>query len=372
MTIDSLHNKVLHMLLDSFADGVYITDLDRKILYWNDAARKITGWDTKEVQGKYCYDGLLCHVDSEGNTLCGDDNCPLHQAIINKESSRLPVIVFAKGKRGERIPVEVTVAPVVGENGEVVGGIESFRDLGPLMEDLKHARKIQLHAMETKLNKDDRIQISAHNIPYEYVSGDFYRVEQLTNDSYIIFMADIMGHGISSALYSMTIRSIWEEARNLLSSPVEFCSHLNNQLFNISKDDDSFATAVMGVVNLSKMKFNFIRAGHPAPLLIRKNTATHCGTPNPALGLFPDGDFSENQIDIQTGDKLYAYTDGAAEIKNADGEELGKDGLAELIINNQKNGSGMELIKNVESHLLEYSEHMTFNDDLTLVEIIIK
>ena len=371
MTIDSLHSRDLHMVLDSFADGVYITDLDRKIIYWNNAAKQITGWTAEDVQGTSCYDGLLCHVDSEGNLLCGDDNCPLHQAIVHKEPNRLPVMVFAKGKQGQRIPVEVTVAPVIDASGNAIGGIESFRDLSPLMNDLKHARTIQLHAMETTLPKDARIQITAHNIPYEYVSGDFYRVERLTDDSYVVFLADIMGHGVSSALYAMTIRSIWEEARNLLSNPSEFCSHLNNQLFNMTKLDDSFATAVFGIVNISEMKFTFVRAGHPPPLLIRDGNAIHCGSPNQALGLFPDGEFCVDEIDLQSGDKLFAYTDGAVELLNSAGEELGKDGLANLIINEQKNSSGMELIKNIEMSLLEYSDHMTFNDDLTMAEILI-
>ena len=49
MTIDYLHSKSLKMVLDSLADGVYITDLKRKILYWNKAAEKITGWTAEDV-----------------------------------------------------------------------------------------------------------------------------------------------------------------------------------------------------------------------------------------------------------------------------------------------------------------------------------
>ncbi len=369
MTIDSLHGESLNMVLDSLPDGVYITDLERRILYWNKSAEQITGWTRDDVQGTSCYDGILCHVDSEENLLCGEDDCPLHQAIINNQSNRLPVMVFAKGKRGNRIPVEVTVAPVVNASGDVVGGIESFRDLSPLMEDLQHARSIQLNAMETDLADDPRIQIALHNIPYEYVSGDFYRAERLTDNSYVIFMADIMGHGVSSALYAMTIRSIWEEARELLSNPSAFCSHLNEQLFRMTKSDDSFATAVFGIFDLSKMKFRFVRAGHPPPLLSRNGSITPCGTPNQALGLFPNGEFITDEIDLQPSDRLLVYTDGAVEITNSEGEELGMDGLAKIMLSEQKNSSGIEFIKNVETRILDYSNLMTFSDDLTLAEI---
>ena len=372
MTIDSLHGESLNMILDSLPDGVYITDLERKILYWNKSAEKITGWTKEDVRGTSCYDGILCHVDSGDNLLCGKDDCPLHQAIINNQSNRLPVMVFAKGKQGQRIPVEVTVAPVVDENGDVVGGIESFRDLSSLMDDLQHARSIQLNAMETDIADDPRIQIAVHNIPYEYVSGDFYRVERLTDDSYVMFMADIMGHGVSSALYAMTIRSIWEEARGLLSNPAAFCTHLNEQLFKMTKSDDSFATAVFGIFDLSKMKFNFVRAGHPPPLLHRNGSVVPCGKSNQALGLFLDGDFIADEIDLQLGDRFLVYTDGAIEITNSEGEELEMDGLAKIMLNEQKNISGSEFIKKMETRILEYSNLMTFSDDLTLAEIVIK
>jgi len=369
MTIDSLHSESLNTVLDSLADGVYITDLNRKILYWNKAAEQITGWPASEIQGHSCYDNFLEHIDSEGNHLCGEDTCPLHQAIIQKQSNRLPVMVFAKGKNGQRIPMEVTVAPVINAKGEVIGGIESFRDLGPLMEDLKHARTIQLHAMETHQDEDPRIQIAVHNIPYEYVSGDFYRVEKISPDSYAIFIADIMGHGVSSALYAMTIRTVWEEARHLLPNPSAFCSHLNEQLFNMTKLDDSFATAIFGVIDLEAMEFRFVRAGHPPPLLSRNGAITECGSTNQALGFFANGEFKSDKIALQEGDKILAFTDGSVEIINPEGEELGINGLGQLLTEEENELSGMELINKIEQRLLEYSKDMVFSDDVTIAEI---
>ena len=139
----------------------------------------------------------------------------------------------------------------------------------------------------------------------------------------------------------------------------------------MTKQDDSFATAIFGVVDLSAMSFTYVRAGHPPPLLSRNRKVTPCGSPNQALGLFPDGEFIADKIDLELGDRLLAYTDGAIEIINSDGEELGTDGLTKLIAQNQKNSCGMDFINNLEKSLLEYSSQMTFNDDLTIAEIII-
>ena len=110
-------------LLNALPDGAYITDVNRKILFWNDAAERITGWRASEVVGRSCQDSLLVHVDKDGNRLCGHDTCPLHRSIVTHQPSEEPLLVFAKCKSERRLPVEVSVAPITNANGEVIGGI---------------------------------------------------------------------------------------------------------------------------------------------------------------------------------------------------------------------------------------------------------
>ena len=67
-------------VLDALPDGAYITNLDRKILFWSRAAEKITGWPAGEVTGHTCADNILVHVDKDGHQLCGKEHCPLHRS----------------------------------------------------------------------------------------------------------------------------------------------------------------------------------------------------------------------------------------------------------------------------------------------------
>ena len=99
-------------LLDSLADGVYITDTERRILLWNRAAERITGWPAAEVVGRTCFDNILCHVDKDGHCLCGDEHCPLHRAVVTGTPSESPLLLYARRRNGDRVPVEVTVAPL--------------------------------------------------------------------------------------------------------------------------------------------------------------------------------------------------------------------------------------------------------------------
>ena len=96
-------------LLNLLADGAYITDSDRKIVYWNRAAEKISGWKAEEVVGRKCRDNILVHVDKDGHELCGQEHCPLHRSILTGKPSAEPMLVFAQHPTNGLVPVEVTV-----------------------------------------------------------------------------------------------------------------------------------------------------------------------------------------------------------------------------------------------------------------------
>ena len=83
--------------------GVYITDLDRRMILWNRKAEEITGHKAADVVGKHCRDNVLCHVDKYGNVLCLTHLCPLLRAIQTGSESKQPVLVFGQKAGGGRV-----------------------------------------------------------------------------------------------------------------------------------------------------------------------------------------------------------------------------------------------------------------------------
>jgi len=156
-------NKLINLsstqILDFMNDGVYVTDRERNILYWNNAAERLVGWASDEIVGRSCFDNLLCHVDKDGHELCGKEHCPLHRAMVTNSSSTVPIIVFAQCKDGTQIPLQVSVAPITDESGAVIGGVETFRDLSLLMKDLKRAKNIQKQSLRLPENNDPRVTL---------------------------------------------------------------------------------------------------------------------------------------------------------------------------------------------------------------------
>jgi len=112
-------------VLDELSDGIYFVDRDRKILYWNKAAERLSGFSATDMVGTHCYSDVLAHVDDEGRVLC-TDGCPLHRAIELGLPTRTEV--FLRHRDGHRIPVIVRVTPLRDAAGRIVGAFEVFTD----------------------------------------------------------------------------------------------------------------------------------------------------------------------------------------------------------------------------------------------------
>lgn len=122
---DFLSDPMLAALIEGFESGVYCTDLNRKILYWNTAAEEITGFKREEVIGKHCYGNTLRHIDEYGKRLCAG-SCPLACTLQDGEFRKANV--FFHHKAGHRVPSTVKVWPIRDPKGAIIGALEVFTD----------------------------------------------------------------------------------------------------------------------------------------------------------------------------------------------------------------------------------------------------
>jgi diguanylate cyclase (GGDEF)-like protein/PAS domain S-box-containing protein len=132
-----LGNELYRTLLDNLYDGVYFVSPDRTIVYWNEAAERMTGFTKSELVNRHCYDDLLMHVDNKGANLCLRD-CPLEKAIT--EGVKVEGEVYFHHKEGHRLPALVRVSPIRDAAGTIVGAVEIFSDNSPR---LRLAEKVE-------------------------------------------------------------------------------------------------------------------------------------------------------------------------------------------------------------------------------------
>ena len=356
-------------ILNALAEGAYITDRDRSIVFWNKAAERITGWSAAEVVGKSCRDNILCHVDKDGRALCGQEYCPLHRSIVTGHSSDGPLLVFAKSRAGRRIPVEVTVAPLHDAAGAVVGGVEIFRDASDALGEMMRAKVIQENALRCPLPADSRVAFDIRYLPRDLVGGAFYRVEHIRGAQYAVLAADVAGHGVSSALYTMQLRALWEDLRPEFARPSRVFTAMNRRVRAIAPEEGFFASAIYLVIDANSGKITYARAGHPPSLLIRAGgEMDELEQGGPALGMVKDYEYSEYEAELKPGEHALVYTDGAVEVDDLAGRELGLDGLKKLIRQHLQPDGGPNLPV-LEEKLLAYSGCVHLPDDITLIRI---
>lgn len=356
------------MLLDSMPQGVYVTDLDRRIRYWSRAAERLTGWSAGEIVGRGCYDNTLCHMDLEGRRLCGEELCPLHRSIVTGQSSTVPIIVFAQHRDGRRVPLRVSVAPIRDGDGRVVGGIEVFQDMSIEYADMRRGRNIQASSMVNEAAGDARIQTRVHYAPHDVIGGDFYAISRLDENRYGLILADVSGHGLSAALYTMHLASLWDDQKHLVTEPAACARAINHRLMQLLHDDGSFATGVCGVIDLSRRIVKLASAGGPPPLLYGPDGHRAIDITGHPLGLTGDPEFAEASLELQPAQRLLLFTDGVVEVEQGDGEQVGDDGLARLLAEARYPNQALSL-ERLEEALLEQSNRIQFDDDLTIIEV---
>ncbi|MEW6337650.1 MAG: diguanylate cyclase [Acidobacteriota bacterium] len=133
-------DEFFRSVLDSFSDGVYFVDRERRITYWNRAAERITGYLAEDVVGSHCYDEILVHVDDSGKHLC-HDGCPVAATIVDRAIREADV--YLHHRDGHRVPVKVRVAPLVNPEGELIGAVEAFSDNSAQMSALQRIQELE-------------------------------------------------------------------------------------------------------------------------------------------------------------------------------------------------------------------------------------
>ncbi|HXK59040.1 MAG TPA: sensor domain-containing diguanylate cyclase [Acidobacteriota bacterium] len=133
-------NNFYKTLLDNLHDGVYFTDRQRRILYWNKGAERITGFSAAEVIGHRCSDNILSHVDEHGHLLYFS-NCPLNCSMLKQQP--VETEIFLHHKNGHRVPVIIRVTPIRDRDGTIVGAVETFSENSSKLAVLERLEELQ-------------------------------------------------------------------------------------------------------------------------------------------------------------------------------------------------------------------------------------
>lgn len=153
--IESKHPSTLvNIILDSLTEGVFTINQDKIITSFNRAAEKITGFTRKKAVGKKCFEVFQADICQEA--------CALSRTLkIGKSVVDLPVNIL--NAQGKVVPISITTAVLKDQGGEILGGVETFRDLSALEALRKEIS--QKYSVGDIIGKSDALQKIFNIIP---------------------------------------------------------------------------------------------------------------------------------------------------------------------------------------------------------------
>jgi sigma-B regulation protein RsbU (phosphoserine phosphatase) len=168
----------------------------------------------------------------------------------------------------------------------------------------------------------------AKYIPADAVGGDYYDVFEITPGIYGIVVADVSGHGISSALIMSMVKVLLKTHALIERSPQKTLEIINLKFLNEIKTDN-FVTIFYALLNTTSHVISYTSAGHCPVLLLNKETkqCSQIKADGLFLGIFPDMMLKETNYTYKPGvERIILYTDGLTEARNKDEDmfEIGK------------------------------------------------
>lgn len=194
-----------------------------------------------------------------------------------------------------------------------------------LAEQLRMAGRVQRDFLPSHLPNTNNLRWVAIFRPAEWVSGDIYDVARLDERHIGFYIADAVGHSMPAALLTMFLKQALVMRKTIgnkysIYEPSEVISNLNARMAEQNLSGCQFATCCYCLLNIWTLQLTFARAGHPYPVLVRPGESPRqLESQGALLGVFQHAQHKQHKIQLQRGDKLLLYSDGAeAFIANTD------------------------------------------------------
>ncbi len=251
---------------------------------------------------------------------------------------------------------------------------EKLRERNAMIEkDLRNAQIIQRALLPDAVPSLAQLRIEFRNYSLDAVGGDYFSFTPLREGGLGVFIGDVSGHGVSAALFLSLLKATADRiCRKYGQQPRDFIQRLNDEL--IMNMPHYFITGIYGFFNFTgsspATSFTFSKGGHPDPVIYSRSTGEvkllKCrGT---ILGKFDFAEYYEETVPVQKGDRIFLYTDGLPETRNAHNQIFGFAEIPSLIRRAHRDDLA-ETLDAVLAELHTFRGHVNLDDDVVLIGI---
>jgi sigma-B regulation protein RsbU (phosphoserine phosphatase) len=244
--------------------------------------------------------------------------------------------------------------------------VERERERQRLEQELTIARDIQQALLPQGLNDFPHLAVTGVHYPCHSVGGDYFDVFPISEDRTAFLIADVSGKGLGAALLTTMLQGALS-GMTLGTDPVRVFNHINKFLCEHS-EVGRYATMFFGIIS-SDGTLEFIRAGHPSPLLIRRGQVSDLYTEGSfPVGLIPEATYTASSLKLEPEDTLVLFSDGVTEAEDTARELFGFQRLRETLAGWQDE-SLSSLQKMVLDSISSFSSGAAQSDDVTLLVV---
>ena len=203
--------------------------------------------------------------------------------------------------------------------------------------------------------------------PARAVGGDFYNFFLIDDDHLAMVIGDVSGKGVPGALFMMVTNILIRYRTNIVGSPAEVMSFVNDILCERNKAE-MFVTVWLGILEISTGKLTAVNAGHEYPALQSTDGlfALLKDKHGFVIGGIAGMEYQEYELQLEPGAKLFLYTDGVPEATDAENRMFGKDRML-AALNAEPDAAPERILENVRLAVNDFVKDAEQFDDLTML-----
>ncbi|MGF1571015.1 MAG: PP2C family protein-serine/threonine phosphatase [Nodosilinea sp.] len=221
-------------------------------------------------------------------------------------------------------------------------------------------------------DQSGKVPIQSRFLPSQQLGGDCYDYYWLDPDYLVIYLLDVSGHGLGSALLSTSVLNVLR-AQSLpdvsFYRPEKVLRALN-ETFQMSDQNQKYFTIWYGVLNCANRQLLYASAGHPPAVMVsvaadQTVTTTRLRTPGMPVGMLPETHYKWQRCQVPPNSSLYLFSDGLYEVLQRNQAYIGLDAFIDLLAHAKREKSVDHIIESI----IQCQAGDVASDDMSLMMV---
>ena len=236
-------------------------------------------------------------------------------------------------------------------------------------DELELAKNVQRGLLPNLSQTYHNLCTSSVYIPVKKVGGDMYDLIKLSHNKFAVFIYDVAGHGVPSALIAVMAKIFFTNHVKNNCSPSEIFTAINMDICKYLQTGH-YLTAFLGIIDTSNHTMTYSQAGHVSPILYKNSTGETSFFSGSSFiighsSLSEVVTYHDFTIPFKWNDKILLYTDGLTESTNRNQELYGKKRLLKVVEQHCKKNPETLIKEIIEDNVIFRGTH-PLQDDVTM------